>query len=469
MHDPNRRRTPNRKPRHSHIIIMKEVSPPKTASFLGKRLGLIEKSAPQRGTAVLTSDTGRTAHHYHALGMVAVSLTPDEVRGLMAEDAVRSIRPNRAVRMALPAASQPRPAAPAFSLGSAVSGLDRKTLQGYMMGVSSVASAIASYLGSAELGVPGPVEQPESVPRSRSGAGRGDQDEEWSWSLRSIGMRPGYSTATGKGVKVAVLDTGVDLDHPDLAHHFVGHKAENLESFIEGEDVDDGNGHGTHVSGIVAGATDSSGGIRYSVAPDAELLVGKVLDNRGDGSDDTVLSGIAWASVMGARVVNLSLGGERELDGWFEQDYEVLADRVAEASATLLIAAAGNDSDRNAEPPTLAPVDNPAAAPSIVAVAACDSKLLPGWFSNAELDIIGRLDVSAPGVDIYSTYNDGSFAYLDGTSMATPHVAGLAALRLEMSPALSPEALRAEIRETVRRPPPPAARRDYGHGVATAP
>jgi subtilisin family serine protease len=206
------------------------------------------------------------------------------------------------------------------------------------------------------------------------------------------------------------------------------------------------------------------------VAPGVKLLVGKVLDNAGEGFDDNILSGIAWPCVLGARVINLSLGSERDLDGWFSWDYEVLAKRAAEGSTpAILIAAAGNDSDRNAEPQQLAPVDNPAAAPSIVAVAACDAAILPGWFSNAELDTIGLLDLTAPGVGIYSSYNDGSFRRLDGTSMAAPHVTGLAALRLELNPSLSAEVLRAELREAVRPPPRPAARRDYGQGLAIAP
>jgi subtilisin family serine protease len=148
----------------------------------------------------------------------------------------------------------------------------------------------------------------------------------------------------------------------------------------------------------------------------------------------------------------------------------VLAERVGEGpTPAILVAAAGNRSDRNALPATLAPVDNPAAAPSIIAVAACDADVLPAWFSNAELDTIGRLDVAAPGVDVYSAYNDGSFRRLDGTSMAAPHVSGLAALRLQLSPNLSPEGLRAALRDAVRSPPRPAPRRDYGHGLAIAP
>lgn len=460
--------SPPETPRFTHIVTLKD--PSKTAAFLSKKLNLVEKGAPFRGTTLLASDNGRHAHHFHKLGMVAISLTDDELRWLPADDNVHSVRRNRPVSIAAP---EPEPDRTSRA-GSTLQLHDAQVVADYLARFSSFAGTMAQlFLQLQEPGAQPPRELGAFMPRVPavapvSARALEDEDDGWSWALRLVGINPGYSVATGKGVKVAVLDTGVDLDHPDFADCFTD--PDSTESFIDNETVDDGNGHGTHVAGIIAGAANSSGGVRYSVAPNAELLIGKVLNNRGKGFDDNILAGIAWAAALGARVINLSLSSTRELDGWFKWDYEVLAERVSEGpTPAILVAAAGNRSNRDGLPATLAPVDNPAAAPSIIAVAACDADMLPGSFSNAELDTIGRLDVTAPGVAVYSAYNDGSFRRLDGTSMAAPHVSGLAALRLELNPELSPAGLRAALRDAVRSPPRPAPRRDYGHGLAIAP
>jgi subtilisin len=233
-----------------------------------------------------------------------------------------------------------------------------------------------------------------------------------------------------------VLDTGIDLHHRDMGSKVI--EGITARSFVDHVSVQDVNGHGTHCAGSVSGPLRSVSGIRYGVAPDAELLVGKVFDNMPNPGaiDDDIFEGIQWADENGARVVSLSLGSDRLPREPFSDTYENLASQLRNRSTNsiLLVAAAGNDSNR---PFSVAAVGNPAACPSIVAVAAVDRHFRIASFSNAKLDHIGEVNLSAPGVSVFSSTTGDGFETLDGTSMATPHVAGLAALLLEANPALS--------------------------------
>ncbi|MEO0973672.1 MAG: S8 family serine peptidase, partial [Pseudomonadota bacterium] len=121
-------------------------------------------------------------------------------------------------------------------------------------------------------------------------------------ALGLIGMSATYDRYSGEGVTVALLDTGIDLQHPDFAHRFT--EGANAVSFIEGESVQDGLGHGTHCAGIIAGPASPRAGQRFSVAPGVRLLVGKVLSDGGLGSDHQVVEGIHWALHQGARVIS---------------------------------------------------------------------------------------------------------------------------------------------------------------------
>jgi subtilisin family serine protease len=232
-------------------------------------------------------------------------------------------------------------------------------------------------------------------------------------------------------VKVAVLDTGVNMRHPDFVGRF--DEGVNAVSFVNGQGVQDGHGHGTHTTGTVAGPSRSVGGIRYGVAPDADIFSGKVLSNRGSGSDDTIIEGIDWARDQGCKVISMSLGSAREPGEPFSAAYESLAQQLLD-DGVLIVAAAGNESDR---PDILAPVGNPAACPSILAVAAIDRRLGIADFSCRKVDPIGEVNISGPGVAVYSAFKGNQFVTLDGTSMATPHVAGAAALFLETNPQLT--------------------------------
>ncbi|BBM67841.1 MULTISPECIES: S8 family peptidase [Vibrio] len=281
----------------------------------------------------------------------------------------------------------------------------------------------------------------------------------WSWCLENIGVSGDVS---GKGVKVAVLDTGVYLDHPD----FYGKLEDgvNAQSFIDGESVNDLNGHGTHCCGIVAGHANSKGKYRYSVAPDAELIVGKVLSDSGSGYDSDILEAIHWSLEQGARVISMSLGTTRAVGEPYPSAYEQIAKvMLDDPQGALFIAAAGNESER---PEFVSPVGNPAACHSIMAVAAVDKENHVAYYSCAEMDDIGTLDISAPGSNVYSAWTGGGYKSISGTSMATPHVAGVAALYLEQNPSMTPRELSNILKSKAKAL---GEHVDYGAGLVIAP
>jgi subtilisin family serine protease len=275
-----------------------------------------------------------------------------------------------------------------------------------------------------------------------------------------IGVPAGHD-AGGRGVTVAVLDTGVDLEHPDLAPSFrEGWKA---ASFVPGETAQDGHGHGTHCVGVVGGPRRSASGTRYGVAPEAKVLAGKVLSDTGSGFSDWILDGIDWAAEEGARVISLSCISSRAAG----QPYAVIYERVAgnllrSRPGALLLAAAGNASER---PWYTRPVDNPAACPSLLAVAAVHRARRIASFSGCQMDDIGQVNLCAPGVAVHSAWTGGAFRTLSGTSMAAPHVAGVAASYLEEEPTLSGLDL---WRTLERRALPLGDTRDFGRGLVQA-
>ncbi|GAB2930130.1 S8 family serine peptidase [Micromonospora polyrhachis] len=230
---------------------------------------------------------------------------------------------------------------------------------------------------------------------------------------------------TGRGVKVAVLDTGIDSAHPD----FAGRIAET-RNFTEDPDTNDLVGHGTHVASIIAGSGAASGGKYKGVAPDATLLAGKVCTWDGC-SDSAIMAGMEWAATSGARVVNLSLSGgdTPELD-----PVEEAVNNLTAQHGTLFVVAAGN------EGPASGTVGSPASADAALAVGAVDANDDLAVFSSRGPRSVGgaiKPEITAPGVDIVAARAAGfqpddpvgdSYARLSGTSMAAPHVAGAAAL-----------------------------------------
>ncbi|MGZ3147315.1 S8 family peptidase [Lentzea chajnantorensis] len=344
--------------------------------------------------------------------------------------------------------------------------LDPDTVQVFPeLGVAVVSAdpALLAELNGAAEG-PGPVQvvEPERVVHVFAAPVPDDEPEPaadesvLTWGLQAVGAD--VSTATGKGVKIAVLDTGWEQNHPDFTGRTI-----TTRSFITGEDVQDGHGHGTHCIGTAAGPRKPATPPGYGVAFEAEVFAGKVLSNAGSGSDGGILAGIDWAVANGCAVISMSLGADVPAGTPYSQIYETVAQRAL-AKGTLIIAAAGNASTR---PGRVAPVGHPARCPSIIAVAAIDVNRAIASFSSGSADKIGQVDVCAPGVDVHSSFKlPEKYRRLRGTSMATPHVSGVAALVAERTGARGYE-LWARLAGTALRLPLPST--DIGTGLVQAP
>src|SRR3954470_23122675 len=253
-----------------------------------------------------------------------------------------------------------------------------------------------------------------AIPASASAA---DPLRAQQWGLDMINADAAHSTSTGSGAVVAVIDTGVLASHEDLAGQLVaGH------DFIQDDGTpQDENGHGTHVTGIVAAAANNGKGIE-GVAPGAKVMPIRVLDANGEGDADTVAKGIDYAVDHHADVINLSLGGSA-VDSIIGSDEKFTASvQNATNHGIVVVAAAGND--------TAPFCEQPAVTGPLLCVGAVDSRKMRSFYSSSG-DIMapgGTALTGDPSEDILSTYNDGKYETLAGTSQATPHVAGVAAL-----------------------------------------
>jgi len=228
----------------------------------------------------------------------------------------------------------------------------------------------------------------------------------------------------GAGVKVAVVDTGIDLSHPDLAPNIAG----GYNAIDPSASPADDNGHGTHVAGIIAAAANGTGVI--GVAPRVALYAVKVLDSRGNGYYSDIIAGIAWCIEHDMQVINLSLGGY--------EDVPILHDAIAQAAARgiVITAAAGNDG------PGDDTVEYPAKYSEVIAVAAAGvARTLTDYSSRGP-----EVALVAPGDDILSTFPGNAYQTLSGTSMATPHVSGAAALVIGAG-VTGADAVRARLRQ----------------------
>lgn len=231
------------------------------------------------------------------------------------------------------------------------------------------------------------------------------------WGVYSIGAHVCWPEATGQGVRVAVIDSGIDGSHPNLGSSLKG----GINLVAPGASYYDDNGHGTHVAGTIAAANIGRGIV--GVAPEAELYAVKVLDQWGDGTILNAINAIDWCLKHRIHVANMSFGTDKYSRALEE------AVRAARRYGLLIIAAAGNDGGPNT-------VDYPAVFEETLSVAAVDSRGKLASFSSSGPEV----DLLAPGADIVSTYRWGSYVRLSGSSMATAHVTGAAALLKEKYP-----------------------------------
>ncbi|MFE3453644.1 S8 family serine peptidase [Nonomuraea sp. NPDC059194] len=269
-------------------------------------------------------------------------------------------------------------------------------------------------------------------------------------SVPQIGAPEAWAAGyDGTGVKVAVLDTGVDPKHPDLADRIA-----DSRSFVPDETVQDGHGHGTHVASTIAGSGAGSGGSYKGVAPGAKLLVGKVLADEGGGMESWILDGMTWAAHSGAKVVSMSLGGQEGADG--SDPMSVAVNQLTAETGVLFTIAAGNSG------PGATTVGSPGAADAALTVGAVDSAdAVTDFSSRGPRGGNGGLkpEITAPGFKIVAARASGTsmgtptgdlYTAASGTSMATPHVAGAAAILAQMHPDWTGPRLKSHLISTAK-------------------
>ena len=299
----------------------------------------------------------------------------------------------------------------------------------YLRGFTRAANTIAADLGLE------PTEGSESEEESVAALGA-------TWGLVRCKVPP--STRNGLGIRVAVLDTGFDLHHPDFAGRSV-----TTNTFV-GQPVQDLHSHGTHCIGTACGPKAPPGTTpRYGVASASKIFVGKVLANSGTSVGGSVLAGMNWAIANRCEVISMSLSGGTAVSAAY-----TTAGQAALNNRCLIVAAAGNQAGATRAP---------ANSPTIMAVASLDPNMRPSSFSN-----FGKIEIAAPGRDVFSSVPiPPRYGTKSGTSMATPHVAGCAALWAQTSPSLRGLALWRRLVSSAKPLPLPASR--VGAGLVQAP
>ena len=231
-----------------------------------------------------------------------------------------------------------------------------------------------------------------------------------SWGIERIFADLAWSSTKGTGVKLAILDTGINLDHPDLQSNIKG-----SINFIKPKKTgDDDNGHGTHVAGIAA-AVDNEIGV-IGTGPEISLYAVKVLDKKGNGWLSDLIEALNWCVENRIQVINMSFGSTTDNLSFHE------AIVTAFNAGILMISSAGNNGSSGGI------IEFPAKYPEVIAVSAVDQFNRFASFSSSGPEI----EFIAPGVNIFSTYKNGSYAFMEGTSMASPFVSGTAALLMTM-------------------------------------
>ncbi|MEL7655795.1 MAG: S8 family peptidase [Bacillota bacterium] len=222
-----------------------------------------------------------------------------------------------------------------------------------------------------------------------------------------------WDQTKGEGITVAVLDTGCDTTHPDLKERIVGGRNFTKDDDGNPDIYEDYNGHGTHVAGTIAATKNNMGVV--GVAPEADLLIIKVLDKNGSGEYEWIINGINYAIEQKANIISMSLGGSEDIPKLHEAIQKAVNNNI------LVVCAAGNSGDGD---DSTTEFDYPGAYNEVISVGSIDLERRSSDFSNCNNEI----DLVAPGEEILSTYLNGTYATLSGTSMATPHVSGALAL-----------------------------------------
>ncbi len=262
------------------------------------------------------------------------------------------------------------------------------------------------------------------------------------WGLIKCRVPP--SPRSGAGIKVAVLDTGMDLGHPDFSGRPV------VSQTFVGQPVQDLHSHGTHCIGTACGPQAPVGTTpRYGIGFKALIFAGKVLSNSGSSVSGSVLAGMNWAIANRCAMISMSLGSQSPVQAAY-----TAAGTAALNNGCLIIAASGNSASNTGAP---------ANSPTIMSVASLDQNLTPSSFSN-----FGKIEIAAPGRDVFSSVpRPTRYGIKSGTSMATPHVAGCAALWAETSPSLRGMNLWNRLLATAKPLPLPASK--VGKGLVQAP
>lgn len=410
------------------LATFKEGASEAGVKSLAKAHGLTLADARDfKAQAVTTQDVaGADAVHFPEIGVALISGPAAQARGmgiaanaLAADDNIASIDPEY------------------FVFANGTSNL---FFQSFAAGVANPGDYLRGFVRAAET-----IAQDLGEMGGGAAAAAGIIEEQSltaTWGLNACKVPPG--TRSGAGIKLAVLDTGMDLGHPDFAG-----RAFTTATFV-GQPVQDLNGHGTHTCGTTSGPKTPTAPVqRYGIAFKDLIFIGKVLSNSGGGTDATVLAGINWAIANRCDVISMSLGAQGPV-----QPFYTAAGQKALDNGLLIIAAAGNAG---------AQTGSPANSPTIMSIAALNQNLTVPQFSN-----FGKIELAAPGVDVFSTFpRPKKYGFDTGTSMACPHVAGCAALWAETSSSLRGKALWDKLIATARTLPLPAFR--VGAGLVQAP
>lgn len=411
-----------------YLITFKEGAAQEASQSLGARGMRVADARDFKGQdAVLESVGDADAMVFPEIGVALVSGGAAQERGLSAQAEVAADSPIESIDPELFVFAAGTPARNLTGFSTQAENAPSEYLRGFIKAAETIANDL-------KLGVsiiqPTPTEEEAVLALGAT------------WGLNACRVPP--SARSGMGIKVAVLDTGMDLGHPDFAGRSI------VSQQFVGQPVQDLHSHGTHCIGTALGPKAPAGTTpRYGIAFRGLIFVGKVLSNSGSSVAGSVLNGMNWAIANRCTVISMSLGSASG-----PQPYYTAAGQSALNNGLLMVAAAGNDGSFTGAP---------ANSPTIMSVASLDPSLTPSAFSN-----FGKIEIAAPGRDIFSSVpRPTRYGVKSGTSMATPHVAGCAALWAETSASLRGMNLWNRLRSSAKPLPFPASR--VGAGLVQAP